>query len=233
MLVIAGAGHVGQALGRLAGELGFLVDVIDDRADYASRERFAGARRIIVERPIADEFTERFAKTMEQVRVGPGLEPDTELGPLINAGPRDKVSDLVTGAADEGAAVRTGGRAPERGGYFSLPTGLGDVPAEAGILREEIFGPVAPIVRFDDADEAVRLANDTEYGLVSYLYTGDLRRGLEVAEALESGMVGVNRGMVSDPAAPFGGVKQSGIGREGGHEGLLEFCESKYIAVEW
>ncbi len=110
---------------------------------------------------------------------------------------------------------------------------LDDVPATAGILNEEIFGPVAPIVRFTDTDQAIAMANSTEYGLVSYLYTADLRRGLQMAEALESGMVGINRGVVSDPAAPFGGVKQSGLGREGGHEGLLEFTETKYIAVDW
>ena len=127
----------------------------------------------------------------------------------------------------------TGGRAPDRRGFFYLPTVLGDVPPDAPILRTEIFGPVAPVVRFRDEADAIRMANDTEYGLVSYLYTADLRRALRVSEALEAGMVGVNRGIVSDPAAPFGGVKQSGIGREGGHDGLLEFTESKYIAVDW
>ena len=127
----------------------------------------------------------------------------------------------------------TGGHAPDRRGYYYEPTVLDSVPAGAGILSEEIFGPVAPIVRFTDPDEAIALANDTEYGLVSYLYSGDLRRALRVAEALEAGMVGINRGVVSDPAAPFGGVKQSGLGREGAHEGLLEYTETKYIAVDW
>ena len=129
--------------------------------------------------------------------------------------------------------VVTGGHAPDRRGYFYEPTVLDKVPADAGILSEEIFGPVAPIVRFSETSEAIELANGTEYGLVSYLYSADLRRALEVAEALEAGMVGINRGVVSDPAAPFGGVKQSGLGREGGHEGLLEFTETKYIAVDW
>jgi succinate-semialdehyde dehydrogenase/glutarate-semialdehyde dehydrogenase len=122
---------------------------------------------------------------------------------------------------------------PERTGWYYDPTVLVDVPADAEILKEEIFGPVAPIVTFATEEEAVRMANDTEFGLVAYLYTGDLARGLRVSEALESGMVGLNRGLVSDPAAPFGGVKQSGIGREGGHEGLLDYTESKYIAVAW
>jgi succinate-semialdehyde dehydrogenase/glutarate-semialdehyde dehydrogenase len=122
---------------------------------------------------------------------------------------------------------------PDRTGWYYDPTVLVDVPADAEILKEEIFGPVAPIVTFTTEDEAVRMANDTEFGLVAYLYTGDLARGLRVSEALESGMVGLNRGLVSDPAAPFGGVKQSGIGREGGHEGLLDYTESKYIAVAW
>jgi succinate-semialdehyde dehydrogenase/glutarate-semialdehyde dehydrogenase len=125
----------------------------------------------------------------------------------------------------------TGGRRIERAGHFYAPTVLGDVPRDAQILRREIFGPVAPIVAFEDVAEAVAMANDTEYGLVSYVYSGDLGAGLEVGEALDSGMVGLNRGLVSDPAAPFGGVKQSGIGREGGHEGLLDYTESKYFAI--
>ena len=120
-----------------------------------------------------------------------------------------------------------------RPGFFYQPTVLTDVSADAALLREEIFGPVAPIVIFDDESDAIAMANDTEYGLVAYVYTRDLARGLRVSEALETGMVGLNRGLVSDPAAPFGGVKQSGIGREGGHDGLLEFTESKYIAVSW
>ena len=123
--------------------------------------------------------------------------------------------------------------APDRVGYYYTPTVLGGVPQDAHILSQEIFGPVAPVVAYDDIDEAVALANNTEYGLVSYVYTRDLRTGLRVAERLDSGMVGLNRAVVSDPAAPFGGTKQSGLGREGGHEGMLEFTESKYVAVEW
>jgi succinate-semialdehyde dehydrogenase/glutarate-semialdehyde dehydrogenase len=129
--------------------------------------------------------------------------------------------------------VLVGAERPDRRGWYYAPTVLAGVSAGNPILAEEVFGPVAPIVVFDDVDEAVAMANDTEFGLVSYLYTGDLAKGLRVAEALEAGMIGLNRGMVSDPAAPFGGVKQSGIGREGGHEGMLEYLESKYIAVQW
>jgi succinate-semialdehyde dehydrogenase / glutarate-semialdehyde dehydrogenase len=191
------------------------------------------ANRFYVEDAIADAFVERLSEAMAALRVGPGMDASNDVGPLINADARKKVEDVVGATAGTGATVRVGGSALDRPGYFYLPTVLADVPPDAPILREEIFGPVAPIVTFSDTDEVVRLANDTEYGLVSYLYTGDLRRGLQVAEALESGMVGLNRGVVSDPAAPFGGVKQSGVGREGGHEGLLEFTESKYIAVEW
>src|SRR5262249_53542497 len=170
---------------------------------------------------------------LAKLSVGPGLDDGTDLGPLVNEDTRSKVAGLVDETTAGGARVVTGGRAPERRGYFYQPTVLDDAPADAGILDEEIFGPVAPIVRFTDADEAVALANGTEYGLVSYLYTRDLRRALQVAEALEAGMVGINRGVVSDPAAPFGGVKQSGLGREGAHHGLLEFTETKYIAVGW
>ena len=191
------------------------------------------ANRFYVEEPVAGAFAERLAAAMAQLRVGPGLDPATQVGPLINADARKKVGDLVAATADAGATVRAGGSAPDRPGYFYAPTVLAEVPGDAPILREEIFGPVAPVVTFDDTDEVIRQANDTEHGLVAYVYTGDLRHGLQVAEALESGMVGLNRGLVSDPAAPFGGVKQSGVGREGGHEGLLEFTESKYIAAEW
>jgi succinate-semialdehyde dehydrogenase / glutarate-semialdehyde dehydrogenase len=165
--------------------------------------------------------------------VGPGLDEGTDVGPLVNSDTRSKVAGLVDEATAGGGKVLLGGSAPDRRGYYYLPTVLGDVPPDAGILDQEIFGPVAPVVRFSSEDEVIGLANATEFGLVSYLYSGDLRRSLRVADALEAGMVGINRGIVSDPAAPFGGVKQSGIGREGGHDGLLEFSEKKYIAVEW
>src|SRR5262250_455863 len=196
-------------------------------------EACTAANRFYVHEAVADEFTSRFADRLSKLAVGPGLEEGTDLGPLVNEDTRSKVASLVGSATAGGARVVTGGRAPDRRGFFYLPTVLGDVPPDAPILRTEIFGPVAPVVRFRDEADVIRWANDTEYGLVSYLYTADLRRALRVSEAPETGMVGVNRGIVSDPAAPFGGVKQSGIGREGGHDGLLEFTESKYIAVEW
>jgi succinate-semialdehyde dehydrogenase / glutarate-semialdehyde dehydrogenase len=196
-------------------------------------EACTAANRFYVHESVADEFSAKLARRLSAVRLGPGLEDGVELGPLVNADTRDKVAGLVDSATRDGGRVVLGGAAPARPGYFYEATVLDDVPRGAGILSEEIFGPVAPIVRFTDIDEAIELANGTEYGLVSYLYSADLRRSLQVAEALEAGMVGINRGVVSDPAAPFGGVKQSGIGREGGHDGLLEFTETKYIAVEW
>jgi succinate-semialdehyde dehydrogenase / glutarate-semialdehyde dehydrogenase len=196
-------------------------------------EACTAANRFLVQRGIAAEFGKRLAQSMGALRVGPGLEEGVQLGPLINAAGRDKVASLVNGAVSDGARIAIGGGIPEGPGFFYPPTVLVDVPAGAAILREEIFGPVAPLVVFDTDEEAVALANDSEYGLVAYVYTGNLQRGLRCSEALESGMVGLNRPIVSDPAAPFGGVKQSGLGREGGHDGLLEFLESKYIAVTW
>src|SRR5262250_928225 len=195
-------------------------------------EACTAANRFYVHDKVADEFTAKFAARLEKLSGGPGLEEGTDLGPLVNEDTRSKVATLVAEAADGGGRVVTGGRAPDRRGYYYLPTVLG-VPPSSAILGTEIFGPVAPVVRFTDEADAIRWANDTEYGLVSYLYTADLRRALRVSEALETGMVGINRGIVSDPAAPFGGVKQSGLGREGGHDGLLDFTETKYVAVEW
>jgi succinate-semialdehyde dehydrogenase / glutarate-semialdehyde dehydrogenase len=196
-------------------------------------EACTAANRFYVQAPVADEFCRRLAAAMGDLVVGPGLADGTEVGPLINGPARRKVAELVQGALDLGAEPLVGAEAPAGPGYFYLPTVLGSVPPDAPILREEIFGPVAPVVPFDTLDDAVAMANDTEYGLVSYVYTADLAAGLRAAEALEAGMVGLNRPIVSDPAAPFGGVKQSGIGREGGHDGLLEFTESKYVAVQW
>jgi succinate-semialdehyde dehydrogenase / glutarate-semialdehyde dehydrogenase len=196
-------------------------------------EACTAANRFFVHEAVADQFTATFAARLSALAVGPGLAEGTDVGPLVNADTRDKVATLVEAATRDGGRVITGGRAPDRRGYFYAPTVLDHVPPTAGILGEEIFGPVAPIVRFTDTDQAIAMANNTEYGLVSYLYSADLRQALAVAEALESGMVGINRGVVSDPAAPFGGVKQSGLGREGGHQGLLEFTETKYIAVDW
>ncbi|NIH82250.1 NAD-dependent succinate-semialdehyde dehydrogenase [Amycolatopsis viridis] len=191
------------------------------------------ANRFIVHSAVAEEFTQRFAAAVEPLEVGPGLVESTKVGPLVNAKTRDKVAELVQSALDAGAVPVAGGSAPDRVGYYYTPTVLGGVPQDAHILSQEIFGPVAPVVAYDDLDEAVALANRTEFGLVSYVYTRDLRTGMQVAERLDSGMVGLNRPVVSDPAAPFGGTKQSGLGREGGHEGMLEFTESKYVAVDW
>ncbi|MFJ5260029.1 NAD-dependent succinate-semialdehyde dehydrogenase [Streptomyces sp. NPDC088387] len=196
-------------------------------------EACTAANRFYVEASVAQEFGARLARRMREIRIGPGADADTEVGPLVNEDTVAKVDSLVRSAVAAGARAVVGGRRPDRQGFFYEPTVLVDVPSDAPILREEIFGPVAPLVTFETEAEAVRLANDTEYGLVSYVYTGDLARGLRISEALDSGMVGLNRGLVSDPAAPFGGTKESGIGREGGHEGVLDYMESKYIAVAW
>ncbi|XVU20965.1 NAD-dependent succinate-semialdehyde dehydrogenase [Actinoplanes sp. CA-054009] len=196
-------------------------------------EACTAANRFYVESSVASQFSAKLAERMAALRVGPGTDEDTQVGPLVNEDTVGKVDSLVRQALEGGATAATGGRRPEGPGYYYPPTVLTGVAPDAPILREEIFGPVAPIVTFSDEAEAVRLANDTEFGLVAYVYTTDLARGLRVSEAIEAGMVGLNRGLVSDPAAPFGGVKQSGIGREGGHEGLLEYLESKYIAVSW
>jgi len=196
-------------------------------------EACTAANRFYVEASVAPEFSRRLAERMAALRVGPGVDEQTQVGPLVNEDAVVKVDELVTAAVADGAAAVTGGTRPDGTGWYYPPTVLSDVRPASAILREEIFGPVAPIVTFTDEAEAIRLANDTEFGLVAYLYTGDLARGLRVSEALEAGMIGLNRGLVSDPAAPFGGVKQSGIGREGGHEGMLDYLESKYIAVSW
>ena len=191
------------------------------------------ANRFYVQAAVADAFAEALAARMADLRVGPGSEEGVDVGPLINAEALEKVSGLVQGALALGARALVGGAAPGGEGYFYPPTVLREVPDTAAIVRSEIFGPVAPIVTFDSEADAVALANDTEFGLVAYCYTGDLARGLRVAEALECGMVGLNRGVISDPAAPFGGTKQSGLGREGGHLGIDEFLETKYVACSW
>ncbi len=207
---------------------GFLVAKMRNNAQACT-----SANRVLVEEPVVEEFTRRIVRAMGTMRVGPGLDPGTQLGPLVDAAGRDKVDRLVGAAVRAGARVLCGGAVPEGPGFFYPPTVLADVAPDSPILREEVFGPVAPVVAFRDEAEAIRLANDTEHGLVAYVWSRDLARALRVAEAIEAGMVGVNRGLVSDPAAPFGGVKQSGLGREGGHEGLLEYTEQRYLAVEW
>ena len=196
-------------------------------------EACTAANRFYVERSVAAEFSRRLVAAMGAIRMGNGLEEGVGLGPLVNADSRDKVAALVAGALKEGARALTGGALPDGPGYFYPATVLDRVAPGSGILREEIFGPVAPIATFVSETEAIEFANDSILGLVSYVYTGDLARGLRVAEALETGMVGLNRGLVSDPAAPFGGVKQSGLGREGGHEGMNEYLETKYVACSW
>jgi len=196
-------------------------------------EACTAANRFLVQENVAEEFTEKFAAAMGKLKIGNGLEKDVRVGPLVDASTRDKVAELVEDAVGKGARVDTGGRALEGKGYFYAPTVLSGIPDSATLLREEIFGPVAPITTFADLDEAIARANDTEYGLIAYVYTGDLARGLYAAERIEAGMVALNRGIASDPAAPFGGVKQSGIGREGSYDGMLEFLEKKYIAVDW
>jgi succinate-semialdehyde dehydrogenase/glutarate-semialdehyde dehydrogenase len=196
-------------------------------------EACTAANRFFVASAVAAEFSSRLSERMAALRVGPGTSSDTEVGPLVNEDTVAKVDSLVQAAVADGAVAVTGGSRPSGPGFYYPPTVLTGVQSSSAILREEIFGPVAPIVTFDSEEEAIRLANDTEFGLVAYVNTRDLARGLRVSEAIEAGMVGLNRGLVSDPAAPFGGVKQSGIGREGGHEGMLEYLESKYIAVSW
>ncbi len=196
-------------------------------------EACTAANRFYVHEDLAAEFASKMAERMAALKVGNGLEEGVAVGPLIDAGARDKVAALVDDAISKGAKVLTGGKPMAGPGYFYPPTVLTAVPKDADLVREEIFGPVAAIQTFRTEDEAVEQANDSEYGLASYVFTRDLARGLRVAERLEAGMVGLNRGIVSDPAAPFGGVKQSGIGREGGHEGVMEFLETQYVSVNW
>jgi succinate-semialdehyde dehydrogenase/glutarate-semialdehyde dehydrogenase len=194
-------------------------------------EACTAANRFHVHESVAEEFARRLAERMGALRVGRGTEPGTDVGPLIDDRQRAIVSELVGDAAERGARVLTGGHALDGPGWFYAPTVLAGVPADARVLAEEIFGPVAPVATFATEDQAVGAANRTSYGLVAYLYTRDLSRALRVAERLETGMVGLNQGIVSNPAAPFGGVKQSGFGREGGFEGIEEYLETKYVAV--
>lgn len=196
-------------------------------------EACTAANRFYVQRGALPEFSERLATRIGALVTDDGLKPGTQCGPLVNRAAVEKVASLVDDARSKGARVLTGGKVLDRKGYFYLPTVLAGVTPNADLLGEEIFGPVAPIVAFDTEDEAVKLANATEYGLVAYIYTRDFARGLRVSERVESGMIALNRGLVSDPAAPFGGVKQSGLGREGAHHGLLEFMEAKYISTNW
>jgi len=196
-------------------------------------EACTAANRIYVHDAVAGEFTRRLTERMSALKVGDGSDPTVDVGPLVNADTRDKVAEFVADAVAKGAKLECGGAVPNGPGFFYPPTVLSNVPETAECVHDEIFGPVAAIQTFDAQDDVIRRANDTEYGLVAYVFSGDFKRAMQVCERLEYGMVGLNRGLVSDPAAPFGGVKQSGLGREGGHEGMLEFMETQYISADW
>ena len=194
-------------------------------------EACTAANRFHVAEPVAEAFAGKLAERMRGLKVGRGTEEGVDLGPLIDDDQRGKVQALVEDAVSKGAKVLLGGHPADGPGYFYAPTVLDDVPRTARLLKEEIFGPVAPVTTFSSEEEAVAEANDTVFGLVAYVYTGDVKRAFRVCEALETGMIGLNQGIVSNPAAPFGGVKYSGFGREGGHEGIEEYLETKYVAV--
>ena len=194
-------------------------------------EACTAANRFHVHESLAEEFSRRMAERMGALKVGRGTDPDVDVGPLVDEAQRSKVAELVDDATGRGARVLLGGAPAEGRGYFFQPTVLADVPDDARLLREEIFGPVAPIATFTTDEQALDAANRTEYGLVAYVYTRAIDRALRVCEGIETGMVGLNQGVVSNPAAPFGGVKQSGFGREGGFEGIGEYLETKYVAV--
>ncbi|HEU4812440.1 MAG TPA: NAD-dependent succinate-semialdehyde dehydrogenase [Nocardioides sp.] len=194
-------------------------------------EACTAANRFLVHGSVATEFAEKLGKRMGALTMGRGQDAGVDVGPLIDEKAVESVSQLVTDAVHDGATVVCGGRAPDGPGYFYPPTVLVDVPADSAINAEEIFGPVAPITTFETEKEAIARANDTEYGLSSYVYTRDLSRTIRMAESLEYGMVGINTGLVSNPAAPFGGVKSSGFGREGGFEGIEEYLETTYVAL--
>jgi succinate-semialdehyde dehydrogenase/glutarate-semialdehyde dehydrogenase len=195
-------------------------------------EACTSANRFYVAEPIADEFAKRLAERMSALQLGRGTESSTDVGPLIDATQRDKVHELVEDAVGRGAKVLTGGGPLDGAGYFYRPTVLTDVPDGSRLLAEEIFGPVAPIITFKTDEEALAKANDTEFGLVAYVFTRDVSRAIKIAEGLETGMVGLNQGIVSNAAAPFGGIKQSGFGREGGNEGIDEYLSVKYVGLQ-
>jgi succinate-semialdehyde dehydrogenase / glutarate-semialdehyde dehydrogenase len=196
-------------------------------------EACTAANRFYVHEKVHDEFAKKLTDKMKSLKMGNGLDEGVNLGPLVNKDGRDKVIELVDDALKKGAKVLVGGKTPDGPGFFYPATVLTGVSNDAKMLNEEIFGPVASIQTFRSEDEAIKRANDTEYGLVAYLYTKDLSRGMRVSEKLDFGMIGLNRGLVSDPAAPFGGSKQSGLGREGAQEGMKEFLETQYVSVSW
>ena len=241
MLIEQSAEQVLRTSMELGGNAPFLVfadadlDAAVDGAMIAKMrnmgEACTAANRFYVHRDVVQEFSRRLAERMDALKIGRGTEDGVDVGPLIDGDQRGKVQELVGDAVDKGARVLVGGESVEGAGYFYRPTVLTDVPIEARLQREEIFGPVAPITRFSDDDEAVADANNTEFGLVSYVYTANLNRALRISERLEAGMIGLNQGMVSNPAAPFGGIKHSGLGREGGNVGIDEYLETKYVAI--
>ena len=194
-------------------------------------EACTAANRFYVADTLLEDFTDKFVKKMGELTLGDGMDPSSKLGPLVNPKQVKSVQELVDDAVEKGATIAIGGQAPGGPGNFYPATVLTDVPRNARILKEEVFGPVAPIVGFDTEADGIAAANDTEYGLAAYVYTQSLDRALRVAESIQAGMVGVNRGVISDPAAPFGGVKESGFGREGGFEGIEEYLDVKYIAL--
>ncbi|AKI01853.1 NAD-dependent aldehyde dehydrogenase [Hoeflea sp. IMCC20628] len=196
-------------------------------------EACTAANRFYIHEKVAAAFTTKFTQAMAALKLGNGLEKGVDVGPLVNAATRDKVVAFVDDAVAKGAKVELGGTRPNGIGFFYPPTVLSNVPETADCVDDEIFGPVAALQTFSDEEDVIRRANNTEYGLVAYVFSEDMKRAMRVCERLEYGMVGLNRGLVSDPAAPFGGVKQSGLGREGGHEGMMEFMETQYISAEW
>jgi succinate-semialdehyde dehydrogenase/glutarate-semialdehyde dehydrogenase len=241
MLVEQSAGNLLRTSMELGGNAPFLVfadadvDAAVEGAVIAKMrnigEACTAANRFHVADKVADEFASKLADKLRDMKVGRGTEEDVKVGPLIDDEQRSKVAELVEDATSKGAEVLLGGAKRDGAGYFYDPTVLTDISGDARLLREEIFGPVAPVVGFDDEDAAIAAANDTEYGLVAYVYTSDLKRAFRVCERLQTGMVGLNQGMVSNAAAPFGGVKQSGFGREGGREGIDEYLSVKYVAM--
>jgi succinate-semialdehyde dehydrogenase/glutarate-semialdehyde dehydrogenase len=198
-----------------------------------SGEACTAANRFYVHKDVYQGFTDGIVARMAAIKLGDAVDPDSTLGPMINEKAVIKIGELVDDAVAKGAKLLLGGQRLNRPGSYYPPTVLADVPDNADMMREEIFGPVVSLQAFEDEADAIRKANDTEYGLAAYLYTQDLKRGFQLCEKIDAGMIGLNRGIMSDPAAPFGGVKASGLGREGSHHGLIEFCEAKYVSVIW
>lgn len=242
-LLAAAASNVIRCSMELGGNAPFLVLDDADVADavdglIVAKMRNGGAactaaNRILVQRGVADDFVEQLIARMTALTVGSGLDTNTDVGPMVSTVELTRVQELVARSVRNGARLHANSNLPGSRGYYHAPSVLTDVRPDDPILRQEVFGPVAPVVVFDTIEDGVRLANDTDAGLVAYLYTQGLERGLSVSRRLEAGMVGLNRGLVSDPAAPFGGIKHSGLGREGSHEGIQEFLEAKYVATPY